>query len=84
MMDRKLPETCRVLLQKNKLEKLVHLVGLIIRIYHYARSSERQMHIQYERTYTVYLIETYALKKIKIKKKEMCHFVWDGPRGRGG
>jgi len=28
---------------KNKFEKLVHLVGLIIRIYHDARSPERQI-----------------------------------------
>jgi len=28
---------------KNKFEKLVHLVGFIIRIYHDARSPERQM-----------------------------------------
>ena len=28
---------------KNKFEKLVHLVGFIIRIYHNARSSERQI-----------------------------------------
>jgi len=28
---------------KNKFEKLVHLVGFIIRIYHDARSSERQI-----------------------------------------
>jgi len=28
---------------KNKFEKLVHLVGLIIRIYHEARSYERQI-----------------------------------------
>jgi len=27
---------------KNELEKLVHLVGFIIRIYHYARSPERR------------------------------------------
>jgi len=30
---------------KNKFEKLVHLVGFIIRIYHYARSPERQISI---------------------------------------
>ena len=30
---------------KNKLEKLVHLVGFIIRIYHDARSPERQTDI---------------------------------------
>jgi len=29
---------------KNKFEKLVHLVGFIIRIYHDARSSECQIH----------------------------------------
>ena len=34
-------ETCRVY-SKNEFEKLVHLVGFIIRIYHDARSSERQ------------------------------------------
>jgi len=28
---------------KNKFEKLVHLVGFIIRIFHYARSPERHM-----------------------------------------
>jgi len=32
------------LYSKNKFEKLVHLVGFIIRIYHDARSPERQMH----------------------------------------
>ena len=29
---------------KNKFEKLLHLVGFIIRIYHDARSPERQIH----------------------------------------
>ena len=29
---------------KNKFEKLVHLVGFIIRIYHAAQSSECQIH----------------------------------------
>jgi len=36
-----LSETCRVLFQ-NKFEKLVHLVGFTIRMYHDARSSEHQ------------------------------------------
>jgi len=36
-----LSETCRVLLQKNKFETLVHLDGFIIRMYHDARSPER-------------------------------------------
>ena len=39
-----LPKTCRVPFQ-NKFEKLLHLVGFIIRIYHDARSSE--CHIEY-------------------------------------
>ena len=30
---------------KNKYEKLVHLVGFIIRIYHHARSPERQIYL---------------------------------------
>jgi len=41
MMDRRLSETCRVSFQ-NKFEKLVRLVGFIIRNYHDARSVERQ------------------------------------------
>jgi len=32
---------------KNKFEKLVCLVGFIIRIYHDARSAERQIHLLY-------------------------------------
>ena len=38
-----LSETCRGLFQKNKFQKLVHLVGFITRIYHDARSPERQI-----------------------------------------
>ena len=30
---------------KNKFEKLVHLVGFILGIYHDARSHERQFHV---------------------------------------
>ena len=44
MMDRGTLRTCRVFFfSKNKVEKLVHLVGFIIRIYHDARSPERQI-----------------------------------------
>jgi len=32
---------------KNKFEKLVYLVGFIIRIYHDAPPSERQIHLTY-------------------------------------
>jgi len=35
-------ETCRISFQ-NKFEKLVHLVGFIIKIYHDARIHERQI-----------------------------------------
>jgi hypothetical protein len=41
MTERELSETCRVSFQ-NIFEKLVHLVGFIIRICHDARSHERQ------------------------------------------
>jgi len=37
-----LSETCRIFYFKNKFEKLVHLVGFIIRIYHDVRSPEHQ------------------------------------------
>jgi hypothetical protein len=37
---------------KNKFEKLVHLVGFIIRIYHDARSPERQIRKNYFKTCT--------------------------------
>jgi hypothetical protein len=40
-----LSETCRGLFQKNKFEKLVHLVGFVIRINHDARSSECQIQV---------------------------------------
>jgi hypothetical protein len=40
MLDRGTAETCIVLLKINKFEKLVHLVGFIIRIYHDARSKK--------------------------------------------
>ena len=40
-----LSETCRVSFQ-NKFEKLVHLVGFIIRICNVARSHERKLHLQ--------------------------------------
>jgi hypothetical protein len=38
----KLPEICRVSFQ-NKFEKLVDLVGFIVRIFHDARSHERKI-----------------------------------------
>ena len=39
-----LSQTCRVL-NKNKFEKIVRLVDFIIRLYHDARSSERQIRL---------------------------------------
>ena len=43
MMDRETVRNMQELYSKNKFEKLVHLVGFIVRIYHDARSSECQM-----------------------------------------
>ena len=43
---------------KNKFEKLVHLVGFIIRIYHDARSPECQIEVHLCHLMTVYLSKT--------------------------
>jgi len=48
---------------KNKFQKLVHLVGFIIRIYHDARSPERQM-LSPSSTYFTPLLATTSLKLI--------------------
>ena len=48
-----LSETCRVLYQ-DKVEKLLHLVGFVIRICHDARSSEYQTDLDEIRTSDVY------------------------------
>jgi len=45
MMDRGTVRNMQSFIPKNKLEKLVHLVGFIIRIYHDARSPECQIRI---------------------------------------
>jgi len=42
MMDTGTVRNMQSFIPKNKLEKLVYLVGFIIRIYHDARSPERQ------------------------------------------
>ena len=42
IMDRGTVQNMQSFIPKNKFEKLVHLVGFIIRIYHNARSPERQ------------------------------------------
>jgi len=43
MMDRGTVRNMKSFIPKSKFEKLVHLVGFIIRIYHEARSPERQI-----------------------------------------
>jgi len=43
MMDRQSVRNMQSSIPKKKSEKLVHLVGFVIRIYHYARSSECQI-----------------------------------------
>ena len=43
MMDRGTDRNMQSFNSKNKFEKLVHLVGFMIRIYHDARSPERQI-----------------------------------------
>jgi hypothetical protein len=41
--QRNCPKHVNFYSKKNKFEKLVHLVGFIVRIYHDARSPERQI-----------------------------------------
>jgi len=43
MMDRGTVQNMKSFYSKNKFEKLLHQVGFIIRIYHDAWSSERQI-----------------------------------------
>ena len=55
---------------KNKFEKLVHLVGFIIRIYHDAQSPERQIQIYMSCSRDEKLHETLT--------GTICIRVWDG------
>jgi len=48
---------------KNKFEKLVHLVGFITRIYHHARSPERQ--IKKSSVTTYHLCRVFGLSYLK-------------------
>jgi len=50
---------------KNKCEKLVHLIGFIIRICHDARSPERQ--ITSDITTQVVIVQVQAQEKVKVK-----------------
>ena len=45
---------------KNKFEKLVHLVGFVVRIYHDLRSPERRIN-QYICLYTLYVLKFWHL-----------------------
>jgi hypothetical protein len=47
-------ETCRVIF--NKLEKIVHLVGFTIGIYHDARSHKRQIYITLQKSVIIIII----------------------------
>jgi len=42
---------------KNKFQKLVHLVGFIIRIYHDARSPERRIQIKVQNINPIYILQ---------------------------
>ena len=59
---------------KNKFEKLVHLVGYIIRIYHDARSPERQITGAWTRLYYEELYNLYAsLRSSIMSTTETAH-----------
>ena len=71
-----LSETCRVSFQKNKFEKLVHLVGFIIRKFHNAESSERQipLHSIINEHWLFYCVEEY---KKRIRKEKKAYYLID-------
>jgi len=53
MMDRETVRNMYSFYSKNKIEKLVHVVGFIIRIYHDAWSPERQiLHVSVQNSLT--------------------------------
>jgi len=58
---------------KNKFEKLVHQVGFIIRIYHDARTSERQIFIYLYSNRKVYCFCRNTLKNLFFK----LHYLHD-------
>jgi len=59
-----------VFYSKNKFDKLVHLFGLIIRIYHDARSPEPQIHTFYGRCVLSVSLTGYEI----ITRNAMCAF----------
>ena len=62
MMDRGTVRNMYSFISKNKFEKLVHLVGFIIRIYHDARSHEQQIRIK------CYLIKLSVVRLYSVSK----------------
>jgi len=59
---------------KNKFEKLVHLIGFIIRIYHCARSPERQIHFKWAFFFCRHTQPSYTLNKVALYNlSSFCH-----------
>jgi len=72
MMDRGTVE----FYSKNKFEKLVHLFGFIVRIYHDARSPERQIRYYLSRTPTNVATPLQAqLDTIQTRNRMVCRYV---------
>jgi len=71
MMERNCPKHVEFY-SKNKFEKLVHLVGVSIRIYHDARSSERQICL-YWTTQSVSLTEQLNVSTLVIHLYNIVH-----------
>jgi len=77
-------ETYRILYQ-NKFEKLVHLVGFIIRIYHDARSPERQKQFLFAWKTCIYIESAFRIEpqrqpdETKQRDKKLCFFSIHNP-----
>jgi len=72
MMDRKSVRKHVEFYSKNKFEKLLHLFGFIIRIYHAARSSECQIWL-WDMTYQA---RSGMIVVIQQTKKPLTRYVW--------
>ena len=64
---------------KNKFEKSVHLVGFVIRIYHDARSPERQILRKSFRSYPSVLCYCYMAFNSLYKVGWIAAMMWDVP-----
>ena len=72
IMDRGTVRNIQSFVPKNKFEKLVHLVGFIIRIYHNARSPERQTSLLSFCNIHIFSNDIYTQPVVTVWKRCLC------------